>query len=52
MNPAKPGAPLLVYDGQCPFCVAWVEYWKRLTGGRVAYAPFQSAAASFPQIPL
>ena len=42
--------PLLVFDGECPFCCAWVDYWKRLTGDRIAYAPFQEVGARFPKI--
>ena len=44
--------PLLIFDGQCGFCRIWIEYWKKLTGDRVAYEPFQEAADRFPQIPL
>jgi predicted DCC family thiol-disulfide oxidoreductase YuxK len=44
--------PMLVYDGECPFCVAWVRHWRSLTGGAVEFAPFQSAAGSYPRIPL
>ncbi len=43
--------PLMVYDGDCSFCRIWIEYWKRLTGDRVEYAPFQDAAQNLPQIP-
>src|SRR5437588_10577967 len=42
--------PLLVFDGECPFCRAWVDYWKRLMGDRVAYAPFQDIGARLPEI--
>ena len=42
--------PLLVFDGECPFCRAWVEYWKNLTGDRVDYAPYQEVGARFPKI--
>jgi predicted DCC family thiol-disulfide oxidoreductase YuxK len=41
----------MVFDGDCGFCRAWIEYWKELTGERVAYAPFQEAAAQFPNLP-
>ena len=44
-------SPLLIFDGDCGFCRIWVEYWKRLTGDRVSYAPFQEAAGQFPDIP-
>jgi predicted DCC family thiol-disulfide oxidoreductase YuxK len=43
--------PLLIYDGDCGFCKYWVRYWQRLTGDRVAYAPYQEVAAQFPEIP-
>ena len=43
--------PLLIYDGQCGFCRIWIDYWKRLTGERVDYAPSQEVAGRFPQIP-
>ncbi|HUT41381.1 MAG TPA: lipase maturation factor family protein, partial [Gammaproteobacteria bacterium] len=46
-----PDRPLLVYDGDCDFCSGQVRYWQRLTGDAVDYAPFQQAAADFPQIP-
>jgi predicted DCC family thiol-disulfide oxidoreductase YuxK len=52
MQPSAQNRPLLVYDGDCAFCVAWVRYWQALTGDRIEYAPFQTAAGSLPQIPL
>jgi lipase maturation factor 1 len=42
--------PLLIYDGDCGFCKYWVRYWQKLTGDRVAYAPYQEVAAQFPEI--
>jgi predicted DCC family thiol-disulfide oxidoreductase YuxK len=44
--------PLLIYDGDCGFCIYWVRYWQRLTGDRVTYAPYQEVAAQYPEIPL
>jgi predicted DCC family thiol-disulfide oxidoreductase YuxK len=44
--------PLLIYDGDCGFCLYWVRYWRRLTGDRVTYAPYQQVAAQFPEIPV
>lgn len=44
--------PLLVYDGECSFCRRWAARWQRWTGERIAYEPFQSAAARFPDIPI
>jgi len=44
--------PLLIYDGDCGFCKYWLRYWQRLTGDRVAYAPYQEVAAQYPEIPV
>src|SRR5437667_1720782 len=44
--------PLFVFDGTCGFCRKWVARWRRATGDRVDYAPFQAAASRFPEIPL
>jgi lipase maturation factor 1 len=43
--------PLLVFDGACSFCRAWVEYWQQLTGDRVLYAPYQEIGDHFPDLP-
>ena len=42
--------PLLVFDGDCRFCRIWVDYWRRLTGDRVTYAPYQEVSHRFPNI--
>jgi hypothetical protein len=42
--------PLLIFDGKCGFCRIWIDYWKRLTGGRIDFAPSQEVAPRFPQI--
>ena len=49
-----PGAPrpLLLYDGDCQFCVYWARYWHKLTGDAVKYQPYQEVASQYPQIPL
>ncbi|HEY6656589.1 MAG TPA: lipase maturation factor family protein, partial [Methyloceanibacter sp.] len=43
--------PLLIYDGDCGFCVYWARYWQKLTGDRVEYRPYQEVAARYPDIP-
>ena len=43
--------PVLVFDGDCAFCRAWVEYWQRLTGERVLYTPYQEIDSRFPDLP-
>jgi len=44
--------PLLIYDGDCGFCIYWARYWQKLTGDRVAYAPYQEAGKNYPAIPV
>ncbi len=51
MDQASLDRPFLVFDGECPFCRAWVEYWKHLTGDRVLYAPYQEVGSGFPRTP-
>jgi len=51
-TPAARPRPLLVYDGDCGFCGYWARYWKKLTGDRVEYRPYQEVAAQYPAIPL
>ena len=45
-----PDRPLLVFDGDCSFCKALVDYGKRITGERVEYAPYQEVGPRFPRI--
>ena len=42
--------PLLVYDGDCSFCRAWIARWRSVTDDQVDYAPFQSVARHFPDM--
>jgi predicted DCC family thiol-disulfide oxidoreductase YuxK len=46
-----PARPTLIWDGDCGFCRSWIERWCSITGERVAYEPWQSAAERFPEIP-
>ena len=40
----------LIYDGECSFCIRYVEWLKRITKGQVEFLPFQSSRERFPQI--
>ncbi len=42
--------PLLIYDGRCGFCKIWLDYWRKLTGDGVEYAPSQDVGELYPQI--
>lgn len=44
--------PLMAWDGECGFCHYWVIKWKKLTGDRVIYKPFQEVYPDFPDIEL
>jgi predicted DCC family thiol-disulfide oxidoreductase YuxK len=50
--PIAGARPLLVYDGDCGLCGYSVRYWKKLTGERVDYRPYQEVAAQYPAIPI
>ena len=43
--------PVLRYDGDCRFCLFWVQYWKHLTGERVTYQPSANLAAAELELP-
>ncbi|HWF10294.1 MAG TPA: lipase maturation factor family protein [Bryobacteraceae bacterium] len=42
---------VLVFDGDCAFCRMWAGYWEALTGDRVEYVPYQTAARRFRDVP-
>lgn len=42
--------PLMIYDGECGFCLEWIARWERLTRGAVAYAPYQQVMHEHPEI--
>ncbi len=48
---APPPKPLMIFDGDCHFCRRWIERWREITGEKVDYEPFQTAAERFPEIP-
>ncbi len=41
----------MVWDGDCHFCRRWIERWREITGGKVDYEPYQTAAEKFPEVP-
>jgi predicted DCC family thiol-disulfide oxidoreductase YuxK len=41
---------VMLFDGECAFCRRWVERWRRLTGDKVRYAPYQRELAAYPQL--
>lgn len=44
--------PLVVYDGDCGYCIYSVRYWRKLTGSSVRYQPYQDVASLYPDIPV
>jgi predicted DCC family thiol-disulfide oxidoreductase YuxK len=45
-----PTRPVLLFDGACTFCRAWIPRWRHITGDRVEYVASQDAAGRFPAI--
>lgn len=45
-------SPILIYDGDCGFCVYWALYWQKLTGNQVTYRPYQRVSSRYPTIPI
>jgi predicted DCC family thiol-disulfide oxidoreductase YuxK len=43
--------PTLVFDGDCGFCRLWIERYRSATGDKVAYEPYQTAAAHHRDVP-
>lgn len=48
---APPARPTLLYDPACGFCRRQVRRWRRIAGEAIAFAPYPSAASSYPEIP-
>lgn len=44
--------PLLVYDGDCGFCIFWLTRWRRIVGERVEYRPYHEVALHHPHLPV
>ncbi len=42
----------MAWDKQCGFCHYWVIKWKKLTGDKVDYSPYQESHKEFPDIDL
>jgi predicted DCC family thiol-disulfide oxidoreductase YuxK len=51
-NHPPAGKPLMAWDGNCGFCHYWVIKWKKMTGDRVLYRPFQESHQDFPDVDL
>src|SRR5205809_1712046 len=46
-----PSKPLLIWDGECHFCMRWIERWRVMTAGKIGYVTYQEVADQFPEIP-
>lgn len=50
--PLPASRPVLIYDGDCGFCIFWVTRWRRVTGERLEYRPYHEVVDRFPQVPV
>lgn len=48
MDRAAYDKPLLIYDGDCRFCIIWISYLKRVTRDLVRYGAFQNLSRPLP----
>ncbi|MGO8676151.1 MAG: lipase maturation factor family protein [Limisphaerales bacterium] len=48
-----PSKPVMVYDGDCRFCMLWVRRWMQVTGEAVDCVPLQDGrvALLYPELP-
>lgn len=46
----RPERPVLIYDGECPFCIKQVTRMRRRSGDAVEYLPYQDSAGRFPAL--
>ena len=42
--------PLLIYDGECQFCIKWANKFKMLTGDYVTFIPLQNIPLDFSYV--
>jgi predicted DCC family thiol-disulfide oxidoreductase YuxK len=47
-----PRKPLLIYDGDCGFCIFWITRWRRKVGDRLDLQPYHEATVRFPELPV
>ena len=43
---------ILIYDGECSFCMRWIGKLKHITRDQVEYLVSKEALKRFPQIPI
>ena len=49
---SPPARPLMIFDGDCGFCLFWVARWRTRLGESVEFRSFQEEGARFPEIPV
>ena len=49
-QPLPRNRPLVIYDGDCGFCVKWATRWLRLGGDRIDVISFQALGNRLPEI--
>ena len=45
-----PGRPVLIYDGDCGFCVYCVDFARSATGSKISFKPYQQVGEDYPAI--
>ena len=42
--------PLLIYDGECQFCIKWANKFKTFTGNYVTFIPLQNIPLDYEHV--
>jgi predicted DCC family thiol-disulfide oxidoreductase YuxK len=50
LREGSPAVPSMLWDGDCGFCRRWIEKWRKVTGSRVRYEPYQEVIDRYPQL--
>lgn len=51
ITPQKSNIPHALYDGDCGFCVRWVQWCQNVTQNQVIFTSFQTSKDKYPTIP-
>lgn len=42
--------PVMIWDGNCGFCLYWKTYWEEMSNGKISFLKLQQAGNVFPDI--
>lgn len=42
--------PILLWDGNCSFCIRWIQRWRKITQNTIDDHPYQEALPDHPEV--